>query len=346
MLRPWKQGKLATMDGRARFAEVSFVGKSCIRITPLINFPQQPIDKQLIVEPETNLFITQSGGLFHVADIDEKKTKSLAPYTSWAFWASTPLILDPKNGIVSFGYIATSSYKEQPFYNVIYDTKNDQMLYESPPKGESHNLFYSVTPEWAMCYKRNDGNKGEIVLYNWKTFETAENELTRKLSDHSIISIFEPGCNINPEGRYLFAKFDIPGEITGKTVKITWDEDYEDVTVIPLDYLIPEGKWFDDIFISADGQWGTTLIGGYRGLYGEFLYKRVFFHLDARYPNGISMPVYGMDYEEYRSYLGTYVEHPEYGWCYAEEKWLDGGRKQYLRLYKMDDVLAEINRQL
>ncbi|MDR2923532.1 MAG: hypothetical protein LBU85_09365 [Treponema sp.] len=74
----------------------------------------------------------------------------------------------------------------------------------------------------------------------------------------------------------------------------------------------------------------------------------MFFHMDSRYPNGISMPIFVDGYYERPWDWGSFVEHPEYGLCYAEEKYREenGKRKLYLRLYKMSDVLAEINRQL
>jgi hypothetical protein len=74
----------------------------------------------------------------------------------------------------------------------------------------------------------------------------------------------------------------------------------------------------------------------------------VFFHLDGRYPNGISLPVYVDDYYLSSTSSGAFVEHPEYGMCFAEEKIKEDGGKErrYLRLHKMDYVLEEINRQL
>jgi hypothetical protein len=43
-------------------------------------------------------------------------------------------------------------------------------------------------------------------------------------------------------------------------------------------------------------------------------------------------------------YYGAFVEHPVYGTCFAREWRRDG--ELYIRLYRMSDVLDEINRQL
>jgi hypothetical protein len=349
LLYPWKEGKLATIDGKGRFAEISFVGESGIRITPLVDFPQhrRGLDRLLRVAPEANIFVTKSGERFFVADVAAKKTKSLVPRVGWRFKVGVPVFLDPKNGIINFKYYASADYKKrpgsQPFYNVIYDAKNDRVLYKSPDAGDPFVLFYPLTPEWAMAdIPNDDGIPGtKTILYNWKTHETAENELTKKLITPGLQSIWHPGENHNLEGRYLFADIPIPGRLICKKVKVTWDENYENVTVIPLDYLMPpEAEFWYDFYLSADGKWATNFFGGYRGLYGELLDRRVFFHLDARYPNGISMPIFIDGYHKNSWNYGSFVEHPAYGLCYAEEMWLGG--KEYLRLYKMDDVLSAI----
>jgi hypothetical protein len=156
-------------------------------------------------------------------------------------------------------------------------------------------------------------------------------------------SLFDPDCNINVKERYMFNRTNELGR-----VKITWDENFEDINVIPLSYLFPPNKKGDNFYFSADYKWATTFVGTYpAGM--DLLSKRVFFHLDNRYPNGISMAIYAKDY--YGSSWGgggSFVEHPVYGMCYAEEwHWReDDKERHYLRLYRMDDVLAEINRGL
>ncbi|MCL2068156.1 MAG: hypothetical protein FWG99_11925 [Treponema sp.] len=347
MLRPWGKGTLITMDGRARFAKITFVGDSQIRITPLVDFPGERIDPSFAAAPEADICVTQSGGLFHIADLSTKKTKSFGPFFNWRYSQGIADILDPINGIIIFSYNKRENRNDDgymPYYHVIYDPKSDEILYESPEKGESIGLLFGFTREIAIARERSGDNKREIFLYNWETKEITRNELTKKLTNLSDISFFEAGCNISINDKYLFTKLQVVNDEPRKTVKMTWDENYEDVRVITLDYLVPEGKRFNDFFISVDGKWATSFIGGYRGYYEELLVKRAFFHMDDRYPNGISMPVFVDDYDEWRYDWGSFVEHPIHGLCFVEEKRVQ--EKLYLRLYKMNDVLAEINRQL
>ncbi len=56
------------------------------------------------------------------------------------------------------------------------------------------------------------------------------------------------------------------------------------------------------------------------------------------------MPIFAEGYENYESDYGSFVEHPVYGMCYAKEHYQ--GEDLYLRLYRMSDVLEEINRSL
>jgi hypothetical protein len=344
MLRPWKKGTLLTMDGNARFAEISFIGRSRIKITHLVNFPRVRIDNTLVVAPESDICVTQSGAQFHVADISSGKTKSFAPFINWRFDEGMPRILDPINGIISFLFFTSRHDNNLPYYMIIYDPKNDNVLYRSPEGGESITLEYNFTPELNLSYElKNTDTRGEYFFYNWKTREITRNELTEKYNALGCSAYLANGRNINLAERFLFADTEVSGE--RRKIKLTWDENYEDVTVIPLDYLVPEGKRFNDIPISADGKWATTFVSGYRGLYGEFLVKRAFFHLDGRYPNGISMPVFVGDYDKNRGALwSSFVEHPVHGWCKKKKKYRN--ERLYLRLYKMSDVLAEINRQL
>jgi hypothetical protein len=353
LLEPWKKDTIITMDGKARFAEISFTGKKSMKITPLINFPEKPIDRLLVAAPESGICIVRDSELFYIADTVSKKTKEFAPLMWWAFSANIPVVLDAENGIINISYSATEAYERQPdsqpCYNVIYDARNDQILYRSPEAGENISLYFPITPELIWSERRNKDGEWEDIFYNWKTKEIIENELITKYNRLGAGGIFSRYENINLKERYLFANLPVPGQIAdGKKIKITWDENYEDVKVIPLDYLIPEGKRLDDFYISADGKWASNFMKGYIGYYGEYLSKRVFFHLDGRYPNGISMPVFVDDYYKKSTGFGTFVEHPEYGMCFAEEKLKEDGGKErrYLRLHKMDYVLEEINRQL
>jgi len=342
MLRPWKKGTLVTMDEKARFAELSFVGDSRIKIKALVDFPMERIDPVLRTAPEAGIIVTQSGAQKHVADISTGKTKSFTPLNTWRYSEGMPNIFNPTIGLVRFSYYRERNVDDRlPWYNIIFDPKNDKTVYQSPEIGEDISFNFPFTDELVLTLKRNGDDTQEFIFYNWRTREITRNELTKKYTLMNLYEILRHDYNINIMRRFSFADIGVYGEVK-KKIKLTWNENYEDVTVISLDYLIPKGLMLNDFVLSADGKWATTFISGYEGLRGELLVKRAFFHLDNRYPNEISMPVIINEYDDDHPERGSFVEHPVYGWCFADRK--DINEKRYLRLYKMSDVLAEIER--
>jgi hypothetical protein len=345
MLRPWKEGTLVTIDGEARFAEMSFIGGNRIRIKPLVNFPRMPLDPELITYPEHDLIISKSARRFHLADIAARKTKSFAPYLTNRHDESAPILMDGSEGLMIFPYYWLGDYSGRFNFFVVYNYRTDKIIAENRTD-EDMRLEYPLDSENLIAFTRRPPLPKEDYIYNWRTGERTENDLTKTTTKLDASLTLEPLININLRKRFLFS--DIRTFEKPSCGKITWEEGFKDVKAVPLGYLIPKDKWVDDFLLSPDGQWATCFIGGYRGLFKELLEKRVFFHLDDRYPNGISMPVFADGYYEYHWYSGVFVRHPVHGMCFAEEKLKEenGRERRYLRLHKMDDVLAEINRQL
>jgi hypothetical protein len=346
MLRTWKEGTLVTVDRNARFSEISFIGKNGMRIKPLVNFPRMALDNNsLEAHPEHDLIISNSARRFHVADIAAKKTKSFAPYLTGKHNEQTPIVMDGSEGIMIFPYHWIDDYSGRFNFFVVYNYKTDKIIKEIKIEEniglryplDSENLIAGIKPrELPMIY----------YIYNWRTGERTENELTKTTTKLQARLTLFPLVNINLEKRFLFSRIEAFEEPNNG--KITWEEGFTDVKVVPIGYLVPPEKWLDHFFLSPDGQWATCFAGGYRGLFGEYLEKREFFHLDGRYPNGISLPVFADGYYKYNWQGGAFVNHPVHGMCFAEEKLKKElfGERRYLRLYKMSDVLAEINRQL
>jgi hypothetical protein len=341
LLRPWKEGTLVTIDGWGKFSELSFKGEDRISIKPLVQFPKRQMDRNFLAWPDAGLIIGQTGKMFHIADTTTGTTKSTIPFMSWNHFELDPVLLDSAEGIVYLSYYSENNHTIKYF---LYNYKSDQVIFENDDKDKIYfSMEYPLNNTTTMClssYNESGGREFDFFLYDWKKQEIIRNEFTdavRKLDLYSI-SITN-GNNINMKKRIIFASV----RPSPQKLKISWNEDYSDTSVIPINYLIPNRYWFCDFRFSEDGQWGESMIGGFHGLYGEYLYKRAFFHLDDRYPNGISIPVYADDYMEFATDYGSFVEHPVYGTCFAEEWRIDG--QLYLKLHKMSDAMAVINRQ-
>ncbi|MCL2722751.1 MAG: hypothetical protein FWD47_15585 [Treponema sp.] len=344
LLQPWKEGKLATIDGRGRFAEISFVGTNRMRITPLVNFPRMQLDRRLNTWPEAGLIVAQTADrMHHLAAIDDNITKSHIPMLTWQHIIPAPVLVNHHEKLISYMYVPRNNSSEQSKL-FIYNYKEDRIVFENP---DNFSITFSISmnDQYILAQKRSfneSTNRMERrrVFYDWRTTESNENDLTNELRRIQINLNLRTFFNNNLHKRYLFGN----SEIFNERVMVTWDEDFSNIKTIPLSYLAPEGKRFRDFVTSSNGNWATTLIWGYRGLYNEDFHKRAFFHLDARYPNGISMPIITDDYEEFQSEYSAFVNHPIHGMCFAQE-WRKNGRL-YLRLYKMSDVLAEIDKQM
>jgi len=357
MLRPWKEGTLVTIDNKARFSELSFVRQTSARIKPLADFPRMPLDQVIRAHPDQGLIISRSAKRIHLANITINKTKSFTPSLTGIHDASNPIILDGEEGLIAFPYLGEIDDLGSGrilSYFILYNYKEDRII--GGRHGETEELRELCVPidfeNIITCNRRRRPLTADIYLYNWRTGKRTDNNLTKKLSALGKTGILiDFNINYNYKKRFLFTKVDVKPRIYSITVKVTWEEGFEDVKVIPLDYLLPSPRdkhWLNHIFLSPDGEWATCFIGGYDGLRKESLEKRVFFHLNERYPNGISMPIFTDGYFDYHWDWGSFVKHPIHGMSFVEDVTVNqnGRGQQYLRLYKMSDVQAEIDRQL
>jgi hypothetical protein len=347
MLRPWKEGKLATIDGWGRFSEISFSDKNRMSIRYLVNFPRMTLDRSLDVWPDQDILIAQSGKMYHIADIGTKKTKSLIPFLTWVANGLRPVMVDSSEKLINFQYYSNLDDSMRSF---IYNVAEDKMVYEMPEEGHEVDMMYPITGDILLSSEYlygDDGKRNSIYyyFYNWRTGEKTENELTRRLSTLDIgVLALEDFRNVNLQKRFLFAyDYNISGRI-----RIDWNEDYEGITDMPLALYIPENTSLKDLILSPDGMWGEAFVSGFRGIKGVSLSRRGFFHFGGQYPGGMSEVVLSEDYEVYEFDYGAFVNHPEYGMCFAKEhyKYENGKDQLYLRLYKMNDVLDGINRRL
>ena len=340
LLQPWKEGTLATIDGWGRFAEISFVGANQMRIRPLVEFPRMQLDRRLITWPEAGIITsTTSERMHHIAAIDDGITKTHIPLLTWAHIIAAPVLLDSKEGLIGYKYSLDDGIEKKLF---VYNYKEDRMIHES--SGEfAISISIAMNEQYAMGQQGiMNGNRRENreVFYNWRNNEIVENDLTKSLTHNNVDLILRPDRTIHIGRRYLVGY----SGLLQRRIKVTWDEEYSDIKITPLSYLVPTGRGVSEFILSSDGLWSSTLVWGYRGIRNEDLCKRAFFHMDDRYPNGISMPIFTEDYENFGWDYGVFVNHPVHGLCFAQEWHKD--RQQYLRLYKMSDVLAEINRQM
>ena len=86
-LKPWKDGKLVTVDGWGQFSSFEITEKNKIKIKPLVKFPKSYVDPyELETVPDKGI-ITASfrRNQVYLADINEKRTKELIPFLTFKY---------------------------------------------------------------------------------------------------------------------------------------------------------------------------------------------------------------------------------------------------------------------
>jgi len=357
MLQPWKDGKLATIDGWGRFAEISFERNNRIRINHMVNFPRRQLNGHFRTWVDADLLWTESGQMQYIADVKNKKNKAFIPFLSWTYNSDYPVLLDKEEGLMLFGY---GILRDQMVYrNIYYNYLRDEIVSDTG-QDQPLNIIWALDRERVLVYDfsqyypyRKEKGLIDFYIYNRITGEKIRNKFTdtiktlrvrdNNLREHGAMSL---------RRRYLIGDMDV--KEYKEQYKISWNEDFSKVDVLPLDEILGrqlqnQSYYHATYFVlSPNGEWATSCVGGYIGLNNERLRKRVFYHMDGKYPGGMSMPVLSDEYEGNNEPKRAFVNHPEYGMCFAQEWHKKENEKDqlYLRLYKMSDVLAVINRQL
>jgi hypothetical protein len=392
---PWRDGRLVTSDSRHRYAEISFVSRNRAKIKPLVNFPRmEPWVLGFDTFPQAGLITSLMGvhreGAIHLAAIDDNITKTHKPMSFW--WAHNTVrtrLLDPDEGLIAYQYAIDTQYlNDSQTANIgtstyIYNYKTDNMILEikNPVRGSIMDfpaMSFAIDNQYMLGAKWKSTETPrlrDVFFFDWRTYEIVRNDLTETMNQMG----FTPWRKaINLERRYLFADIETQdyhqGEYSylpiNRFYKISWDEHYSNITVNDISYMFegwPTKPGIISIDISPDGSWVSATIysvsinhGGRTGYY-----KRMFFHVDDKYPDGISMPVFAVGYETLGIKGTAFVDHPVHGMCLALgwQEWTDlaidrvnaigvsSFKPQKLLgngiiLFRMEDVLTVINTRL
>ncbi|MDR1306262.1 MAG: hypothetical protein LBK74_01635 [Treponema sp.] len=239
------------------------MGADKIKIDALVKFPNMPLDPFFIVWPEANLWYSQSARMDHVAYMETKFTKSFIPFMNGNYSETKPFLLDKDEGLLAFVYYR-DGYGENEKKYVLYNYKKDILLDDDPEDIDVYYIgFLDADSLLALTETfENEEWVRDYFLYDWKTGKKTENNLTKKLTELAMTEIYCRAVgNVNTKNRFLIAK----SEALGGHVKINWDEDFKDVTVTPINVLIPKDKYYSEFTISSGGEWAHSLVGGIRG---------------------------------------------------------------------------------
>ncbi len=116
---------------------------------------------------------------------------------------------------------------------------------------------------------------------------------------------------------------------------VRWDEDMENIVIAPLIAHIPKDHWIKGSWaVSPNGEWARCGVIS-RDRNNKTFYS-CFFHLDEKYPLGVSAPVIGTASQ---GLDGIFVEHDILGTLYLDRSDdFEGG----VLIYKMSDMAESL----
>ncbi|MBR0494993.1 MAG: hypothetical protein IJJ71_02315 [Treponema sp.] len=326
-LKPWKDGKLVTVDGWGQFSSFEITEKNKIKIKPLVKFPKSYVDPYKLETVPDKGIITSSfrGNQVYLADINEKRTKELIPFLTFKYHSVH--IFPAKDGIFYFPFTNGDKDKNRL---VIYSLYEDKILLDFEDQEDSSIYLADFFPELNLFL----GREGPLPLVNYFFYNLSTHEKTKnKLTDYLNLTNSGYVLNIKKIGENVFLD-----EINNKILKFNDDYSEKDETILQP-FLSKEKKYMSKC-VSEKREWVSGIFGGITGVMGEKLYKLGFNCIK----NGVSVTVLSEEYFPSSVYSEDqgFLEPPVYGTIYVIR--VKKKDKEFLRLYKMSDIQAEIDK--
>lgn len=341
-LEPWKEGKLATMDGWGRFSTFEITEKDKVKVTPLVQFPKKKIDATIIAYPDLNfIHATSFMAVLYFFDVENNRSFELIPIKSPNHYAGYPFIIDREKKLLLIPYGGMITYDICDY--VIYDFNNNEVLYnpiDVPGAFRKPPVFFSFEDGNFLCFER-DGkdikkfNPKKVCMFNYNKNEYSNNKLT------DFWTLKKPYSYIKVMGQNKF----IMSYYEGKTVILTYNEDFSEIDVKPFfpPMVDESARFFSITILSDDQKWAAGRAYNYSSQYEDYLKKDCFVCIDEGSPL-YGIPVVTEDYYPSGYPKGRFITHPVYGTCFIEK--IEIAKKTYIRLYKMCDVQKEIEEYL
>ena len=322
-LKPWKDGKLVTVDGWGQFSSFEIIEKNKIIIKTLVKFPKSYVDPHELETVPDKGIITSSfrRNQVYLADINEKRTKELIPFLTFKYHRVR--IFPAKDGIFYFSFTNGDKDKNRL---VIYSLYEDKILLDFEDQEDSSIYMVAFFPELNLFLGR-EGPSVNYFFYNLITHEKTKNKLT----DYLNLTNRGYVLNIMKIGENVFLD-----KTNNKILK--FNDDYSEKDEIILQPFLSKEKNYISNCVSEKREWVSGIFGGITGVMGEKLYRLGFNYIK----NGVSVTVLSEEYFPSSVYSEDqgFLEHPVYGTIYVIR--VTKKDKEFLRIYHMSDVMAAI----
>lgn len=348
---PWVDGTLVTIDGWGRFSTIEFdfdkSGKDAIKLKPLCEFPKSVVTDNFWVFPESKTICVWDMLMMYVYNQNLNEHDSLVPFLSRRGYFYRAFQLKPDELLLGFdgnanimrhiGYITYNMREKKTDFGANTPLYSEQLYFQL---GKYSNKFIA-----AEKLRRNTSDV-KFFMFDYETKERTDNELTKKMSE-LFFEIYYENIKFNLDKRMIISH--VSGSPHSVYFVLKWDENYENVKMIPFNFLLPEGKFIGEVQeVSKNFDWVLLRISGYEGLKGEPLSKYAFMKIDENKPALFSPLVILDEYRDPRNKwrYTSFFEHPKYGTCLLFTK-EDGSKgKDVSAFYKMSDVQKEVDRIL
>ncbi len=169
-------------------------------------------------------------------------------------------------------------------------------------------------------------------MRDYKFNKIKKNELTKKIKNFKK-DIDYTIKNYNMDKRMMIGipVKDIPDQSSSYYL-IRWDENFKNVKIEPFFNSYPAGIDSIDSFIfSPDGNWASV-----RGSNMTGDDELIFYHIDDKYPQGVSTAIRGG--KTSKQNIGDFFNHEKWGTCFLEK---DTMFPDKLFVYRLSDSLKE-----
>ena len=337
---PWYDNSLVTIDGWGRFSTVEFdidkKGNDVIKLTPLCEFPKNVVTNHFWVFPESRTICVWGMLMMYVYNQSLNEHDSLVPFLSRRGHFYKAFQLNPDELLLGFdgnadilrhiGYITYNMRTKKTDFDANTPLHSEQLYFQL---GKYSNKFIAAEK------LRHNTSDVKFFLFDYETKELTDTELTKKMSE-LFFGTFHGDIKFNLDKRMIISHAD--GTPYSIYFVLKWDENYENVKMIPFNFLLPEGKFIGEVQeVSKNFDWVLLRISGYEGLKGEPLSKYAFMEIDEENPElyagllecfqDMNWPVAAVaqkklifDDEEIVPYLKTALSSGDEDWVYFLRK--------------------------
>lgn len=339
-----KKDTFACLNHKAEFATASFTNSE-VEVTPIVpGFPSLGLEK-FSSDQESLLWGFRGRGLYSVDLLSKDTGHVVVAHSGNAVVLGAIHAETPEGKIIVCEVMRMGpSMEKSPHWAVSYKTGEDTVGQKSKLITGSLHPFGS-----SLLWKEFFRDKTCTWHFTDHTLnDVSHNNLTKKLSESQVFASWTLH-SLNVDSRMLLgynnkihAKVTL-GKLDEDTIfSVRWSPDFSDVDIEPVLLQKPEYSTFNiDFCFSPDGKW---VRGNVRRIshYPEKTapWQIVFFHVNEKYPQGLSMPMLG-EYSDPET-PGAFVEHSQWGPVYVERH---PRSYMHLRVYRLREGLEKVLKQ-